>query len=184
MTAGVSRGQMYSALGLLALIVASLGIGVLYAASELQTTQLELSTRESELELLQRRNVVRQTNATDTLVADPFLQGATLALAANTLQQRIVRLVDDTGGKLSAIGVEPPSDEPETRARVVVQATADMTVDALQTLLFRLESGAPFIFVESLAVQRIENDSATEADPQYLHVDLRVSGYQRSGGPS
>lgn len=185
MIAPVSRNGMVASLWLLLMLLASLGMGVLYEASELGNTRLELATRESELELLKRRNVLRQANAPDALVADPFLEGQTLSLAANALQQRIVGLVEETGGKLASIGVEPPSDEPQMRARVLVQATADMTVDALQTLLFRLESGAPFIFVESLSVQRLQDDEAKGVnDAQRLHVDLRVTGYQRAGDAS
>lgn len=182
----VTMSRMSASLGLLVLLLACIGGGVLYTASELDNAQLELSAREAELEILKRRNVIKQANAMDTLVVDPFLEGQTLALAANTLQQRIAGLVEEIGGKLSTIGVEPPSDEPEARSRVIVQATADMDVDALQTLLFRLESGAPFIFVESLNVSRIppEESGSGENDPQKLHVDLRVAGYQRTAGAS
>lgn len=180
----VTPSRVYAALGLLALLILGLGLGLFIGWSELGDAQLERDSRQAELDILQRRTAVKQADAAERLLADPFLEAATGALAANALQQRIAGLVEEIGGKLSSIAVEPPSDEPDARARVVVQASADMDTDALQQLLFRLETGAPFLFVQQLTVQRVSEEAGAGDRPQLLHVDMRVAGYQRPGSPS
>lgn len=180
----VAPDRVYAALGLLAALVAALGLALFVGWSELADAQLERDSRQAELDILQRRTVVKQATAEERLLADPFLEGATGALAANALQQRVAGLVEEIGGKLSSIAVEPPSDEPDARARVVVQASADMDTAALQQLLFRLETGAPFLFVQQLTVQRVTEEASAGDRPQMLHVDLRIAGYQHPGSSS
>lgn len=176
--------RVYAALGLLAALLLAFGLALFVGWGELADAQLERDSRQAELDILQRRTVIKQADAEERLLADPFVEGATGALAANALQQRIAGLVEEIGGKLSSIAVEPASDEAEARGRVVVQASADMDTAALQQMLFRLETGAPFLFVQQLTVQRVSDEASAADRPQSLHVDMRIAGYQRPGSSS
>jgi hypothetical protein len=179
-----STRQIVVSLGILVLLVLSVAGFLVVAVTELEGTTLELQAREAEYEILKRRAPSGPPPGT-TMAGDPYLAGATLALAGNALQQRLVGIVESTGGTLRSVAVEPPqeTDEPGPR-RALVQASASMTIGALQTLLYRLETETPFAFVEGLTVQRAGN---LEAEPRVagiepepvLNVELRVAGFWR-----
>jgi general secretion pathway protein M len=187
-----TRNRSLIAVGiLLALVLSVFGVLAMMVA-ETEAARAELDNRQAELEVLKRRPLTAPNGATAALSGNPFLEGATLALAANGLQQRLVGLVDSTGGTLRSVAVEPPAELAEggQNRRALVQATASMSISALQTLLYRLESETPFVFVEGLTVQRIEqprggrtdedgNDGEASREEQMLNVDLRVAGFWR-----
>jgi hypothetical protein len=169
-------------LGALILIVLIAGNVFVGATS---ARRFELDVRQTELAVLQRRLAARPREESDPAGAiAPFLAGATLSLAANSLQERVTSLIDELDATLLSIGVEPAGSG-EAANRVRVQAHAEMDIVALQELLYRLESETPFVFVDSLLVERIAPRSASDDDddddeePQMLRVDLHLSGYWR-----
>lgn len=180
----VSTRQIVFSLVILMLAVLGTAGFLLVVATELEGTQAELQAREAEYEILKRRAPTGPPPGT-TMAGDPYLEGATLALAANALQQRLVGIVESTGGTLRSVAVEPPQETGEAGPRrAVVQASASMTIGALQTLLYRLETETPFAFVDGLTVQRA---ASFEAEPHkggpepepVLNVELRVAGFWR-----
>lgn len=179
-----STRQIVFSLGILVLLVLGVAGFLVVAATELEGTRAELQAREAEYEILKRRSPSGPPPGT-TMAGDPYLEGATLALAGNALQQRLVGIVESTGGTLRSVAVEPPQETGEAGPRrALVQASASMTIGALQTLLYRLETETPFAFVEGLTVQRAANFDAelrtggADADP-VLNVELRVAGFWR-----
>ena len=116
---------------------------------------------------------------------EPFFADG-FALAANELQQRVVGLIENAGGTLVTVGIDPPvTADDESGRRVVVQAVAELSNKSLQELLYQSEG--PFIFVENLLVSRlVPRGSADAEDSQIsrrLSVDLRAAGYFRRAAP-
>jgi general secretion pathway protein M len=105
-------------------------------------------------------------------VSSPFLEGQTAALAGAGLQQRIERVVADAGGAL--LSSEINLDESESKNRSLsLTVSAEMTQLALQSLLYNLEAGMPYLFVNSFEAQAPE---AFDAGNGRMRITMNVSG--------
>jgi general secretion pathway protein M len=104
----------------------------------------------------------------------PFLQGETVTLASAALLQRINGAIAAAGGDVVSSQVEAQTSQ--SKDYVKVSATCELEQAALQGLLYDLEAGMPFLFVDQLSVQ-----SATSANEGgRLRVLLGVSGLWRA----
>jgi general secretion pathway protein M len=82
--------------------------------------------------------------------AGAFLGASTQGIAAAQLQSYIARVAADRQAILISSGVDAArQDSPDL---VRVQAMMDLPSKALQGFLFQLESGIPYVFVESLKI--------------------------------
>jgi hypothetical protein len=170
------------------LAVLMIGGTVLFMWSLVGANKSEIEARQTELEVFKRRanpGSPAASVAANTPVIDPFFAGGAFALAANQLQQRVVRLIESSGGKLVTVGIDPPvTADDETGRRVVVQAVAELSNEGLQQVLYQLEATPPFVFIESLLVTRAAQrgtaaDTEAAAASTRLSVDLRAAGYFR-----
>lgn len=158
---------------------------MLLTLTMIEAKRSEIDARQTELAALQRRMALPAPAAnTPENPIDPFVEGGAFALAANALQQRVVGLIESSGGTLVTVSIDPPvvADD-ESGRRVVVQAVAELNNDGLQHVLYQLESELPFVFVENLAVGRVASRELGETEKTQklprLSVDLRIAGYFR-----
>jgi general secretion pathway protein M len=106
----------------------------------------------------------------------PLLEGQTLTVAGAALQQRISDAVVKAGGTLQSSQIE--LNGPQARDGFVsLTANLDIANRALQPLLYDIEAGMPYIFVESLAIQSPQAFGEAEGAP--MRVTLSVSGQWR-----
>jgi general secretion pathway protein M len=103
----------------------------------------------------------------------PFLDGNTLTIAGAALLQRVADAVKRSGGNLlsSQVDVQGPHS---AQGVVSVLASFDIESRYLQKLLYDLEAGMPFLYVDQLVVQSAV--PATGSSDGRLHVLLSVSG--------
>lgn len=81
-----------------------------------------------------------------------YLAGETPALAAAALQDHLQGLVQGAGGRL--ISTNPlPAKEKAGLTQVSVSARMSLGCDGLPEFLYRLETGKPLVFIDSLHVQ-------------------------------
>jgi general secretion pathway protein M len=116
-------------------------------------------------------------NAPDTVTIVPpgsaFLEGPTVTVAGATLLQRVAAAVTNVGGTILSSQVE--LEGPQSKAGFIgVIASCELDQPALQKLLYDLEAGMPFLFVEQLAVQAPVAVSSTREGR--LRVQLTVYG--------
>jgi general secretion pathway protein M len=113
-----------------------------------------------------------------------YLAAVDDALAAAELQDRVKGVVEDAGGSLrsaQSLKVEAVEAVPGVRrAGLKVRFTAD--TESLAGILYELETGEPFLFVDALSIreprrQRRRRDEPEEA-PQ-LDVVVDLYGYVR-----
>jgi general secretion pathway protein M len=180
-------GRAGGALGVLLVLVVVLACGLWFTKQAADAAALEVEAKNTVIEGLKKRMLIPVRTANDKIEANEFLEGANYALAANGMQQRIVGLIESSGGTLVTVGVDPADDsEKSSLKRVVVQAVAELTNDGLQQLLYELESGRPYILVDSLNVRnapsRGESDTDASNRSGRLAVDLRAYGYFRGAG--
>jgi Type II secretion system (T2SS), protein M subtype b len=170
------------------LFVIVLVSATLFTWSMIATKQAEIEARQTQLEALKRRAAQpAPASTTQARTVEPFFAEG-FALAANELQQRVVGLIENAGGTLVTVGIDPQvTADDDSGRRVVVQAVAELSNDSLQQVLYQLESAAPFVFVENLLVSRIAprgSSDAEQASPSTrLSVDLRAAGYFRRAAP-
>ncbi len=108
----------------------------------------------------------------------PFLEGPTVTVAGATLLQRVASAVGNIGGTIQSSQV----DVLGTQARdglVGLVVSCEMEQPALQKLLYDLEAGMPFLFVDQLDVQVPQTTALNESGSGRVKVVLGVSGQWR-----
>jgi general secretion pathway protein M len=102
-----------------------------------------------------------------------FLEGPTLTVAGAALQQRVVGAISRVGGSISSSQV----DLLGVRSRdgfISVATNCEVDQTSLQKLLYDLEAGTPYLFVDQLVAQAPEN--TTGALTGRLRILISVSG--------
>jgi general secretion pathway protein M len=111
-----------------------------------------------------------------------YLDGQNETLVAAALQERLKGAVTQTGGRLNSTQVLASSEKGQTR-RVTVRGQMQMSIGTLQRVLYTLESGSPYLFVDNLDVRPMVGAPGpeTQGGDALLDVHFDVYGYMRSG---
>jgi general secretion pathway protein M len=105
----------------------------------------------------------------------PFLEGPTVTVAGAALLQRVAAAVGNVGGTVQSSQV----DVLGTQAKdgfVGLVVSCEMEQPALQKLLYDLEAGMPFLFIDQLDVQVPQTTAANDGVTGRIRVVLGVSG--------
>ncbi|CCE11228.1 exported hypothetical protein [Bradyrhizobium sp. STM 3843] len=123
--------------------------------------------------------VAKQRQQTQTIAAPApaFLDAATSGLATAQFQAYLSQLITDQKAVLVSSGIQPAEREDKSDA-IRLQVALTATIPALQALLYRLESGTPYVFVDSLSLQLGGSTERNTADP-VLKVTLTVHAFWR-----
>ena len=109
-----------------------------------------------------------------------FLEAPTAGLATAQLQVYLSQVTSSQNAILISYGVEPARrDDPPDSIRV--QATLDVGQKALQGLLYQLESGTPYVFVDLLAVQPASTAGQGAAGDPTLRLMLNLRALWQRG---
>jgi general secretion pathway protein M len=103
----------------------------------------------------------------------PFLEGATVTVAGAALLQRVTSAVTKLGGNVLSSQIDLQGTQAKA-GFVTIIAGCDIDQPGLQQLLYDLEAGQPFLFVDQLSVQAPA--SFTSSGEGKLRVLLSVSG--------
>ncbi len=110
-----------------------------------------------------------------------YLSGGTDALAGADLQELVNKTVEAGRGRLRSIQILPVETDGEFR-RVGVRAQMTVTAAQLVKILYALEAGRTFLFVDKLEVSnrraRRRRNQPVDMNPTLL-VRLDLSGYLR-----
>jgi general secretion pathway protein M len=106
----------------------------------------------------------------------PFIEGSTVTVAGAALLQRLAGAVTHVGGNIlsSQVDLQGPLSK---QGFVVATASCEVEQPALQKLLYDVEAGTPFLFVDELVVQTpaVAATAATGDAPGKLRVLISVS---------
>ena len=107
----------------------------------------------------------------------PFLEGRTVTVAGAALQQRVVAAVKDAGGNVLSSQVDLQGSQAQ-QGYVSLSANCEVGQGALQQLLYDIESGMPFLFIDQLVVQMPQSGggAGVEAEAARMRVQIDVSG--------
>jgi general secretion pathway protein M len=103
----------------------------------------------------------------------PFLGGETITVAGATLLQRVASAITRFGGTVQSSQVDLQGPQSKD-GFVTLTISCEMEQPNLQKLLYDLEAGMPFLFVDQLVVQSPE--SFTAAGSARMRILIAVSG--------
>lgn len=116
----------------------------------------------------------------DVRFDDYLLPGASSALAAAALQQRLKEVTEEQRGQVLSTRVAKPQQAGEFE-RVMINARLQMDLAGLQGLLHALETRPPYLFLHNLNIYRQARGRATKGDRLDVQLDLyglRLPGEQ------
>jgi general secretion pathway protein M len=188
------RGSLLSrilAVGLLGGVLLA-GYGLVLAPVIAAYQEVAQEIDESRLLLQRYRNLAGQQPELRARLADleqesakvgGYLKGSSDALAAAELQDHARAVIESAGGDLRSTQILPAgatdSKVPVRRATLRIQLAID--IKGLQKVLYQLETGQPYLFVDELTVrqQRIRRRSKEPEQEPVLDVSFEVFGYVR-----
>jgi general secretion pathway protein M len=103
----------------------------------------------------------------------PFLDGATVTVAGAALLQHVTAAVTRLGGNVLSSQIDIQGTQAKSGFLTII-ASCDIDQVGLQRLLYDLEAGQPFLFIDQLSVQAPA--SFASSGEGKLRVLLSVSG--------
>jgi general secretion pathway protein M len=124
-----------------------------------------------------RKPATGPTGLASGMSGSPFLEGRTVEVAGAALQQRVVAAVRDAGGNVQSSQVDLQGSQAK-QGYVSLSANCEVGQGALQQLLYDLESGMPFLFIDQLVVQLPQSGggAGVETEAARMRVQIDVSG--------
>jgi general secretion pathway protein M len=165
---------MLAALGYVAAVVVLLFVAWTGLADILERRQAVAAASDLLAQLEGRRPSALTPGASASLVptGSPFLEGQTLTVAGAALLQRVADAVTKVGGSVLSSQVDVQGVQAKD-GYVSVLASCELDYTALQRLLYDLEAGMPFLFIEQFAAQ---SSTAAAAESGRMRLLLAVSG--------
>jgi len=137
----------------------------------------ELAERQELLARLQaqagRRAETRGRVVAGTAPAAAFIDAPTAGLASAQLQTYIENVATEQHATLLSSGMESAARDDSPDA-IRLQATLELDLKSLQAMLYRLESGTPYVFVETFVVQPSATQGGGEDPSLRLTVGIRA----------
>jgi general secretion pathway protein M len=173
----LARFSALAAVAYLALVVGLIG-AAWFATADLLDRRQAVADKEARLAQLERGRtaVVAPAAASEAPQGSPFLEGQTVTLAGASLLQRVAGVVTGVGGNVLSSQVDV-QDAASKGGFVSLVASCEVTQPDLQKLLYDLEAGMPYLFVDQLVVQAPDN--VTLGEGGRLRIVLGVSGQWR-----
>ena len=156
-------------------VVGGLLITTGLAVADIFEHQRSLAQTSHLLDQLQGRSARGGASSPAGRAGTPFLEGPTVTVAGAALLQRVATAVGNVGGTVQSSQV----DVLGTQAKdgfVGLVVSCEMEQPALQKVLYDLEVGMPFLFVDQLDVQVPQTAASNEAGAERIRVVLGVSG--------
>jgi general secretion pathway protein M len=107
----------------------------------------------------------------------PFLEGSTVNVAGAALQERVVSAVQAADGNVLSSQLDLQGSEAK-QGYVSLSASCEIGENALQQLIYDLESGMPFLFIDQLVAQVPQTNAGVGGDsvPGRMRLQIDVSG--------
>jgi general secretion pathway protein M len=159
-------------LGFVALLLVVIGSSL----TDILAKRGDVAASAAMLEQLEGRRPVAVRDETAGVTApsgSPFLEGATVTIAGATLLQRVSAAVIKLGGNVLSSQVDLQGTQSKAGFLTII-ASCDIDQPGLQQLLYNLEAGMPFLFVDQVVVQAPASFAASGEGK--LRVLLTVSG--------
>ena len=139
--------------------VIALGIGlslIWTSIASVTEARASLSSAETMLAQLEGHSLIRRADDASVLhgapAGSPFLEGRTLNVAGAALLQRVGAAVHRVGGNILSSQVDLEGARSKN-GWIELAVSCDVEQASLQPLLYDIEAGMPFLFIDQLVVQ-------------------------------
>jgi general secretion pathway protein M len=149
---------------------------IVSSLTDVLSQRAEVTASATMLEQFEGRHAATARSETGGVGApsgSPFLEGATVTVAGAALLQRVTAAVTKLGGSVLSSQVDLQGTEAKAGFLSVI-ASCEIDQPGLQQLLYDVEAGMPFLFIDQLVVQA-SSGFGTSTDGK-LRVLLTVSG--------
>jgi general secretion pathway protein M len=151
-------------------LVAFIGI----ALADLYDRSRAVASAKEFLEQLDgRKKPAAEAGLETQATGSPFLEGPTVTVAGAALQERVGAAVKKAGGNVLSSQIELQGPQ-AANGFVNLSDIFDIEQASLQPLLYDLEAGMPFLFVDSLTVQTPQ--ALGETTGGRMRVQIGISG--------
>jgi general secretion pathway protein M len=106
--------------------------------------------------------------------SDAFLNAQTQGLASAQLEAYLSKLILNQHGNLVSSGVQPADRAAADSVRV--QATLDIDYDVLQRFLYEVETGTPYVFIDSMDMRPKTVSAFSTALSPKMRVTINLHG--------
>jgi general secretion pathway protein M len=170
-----------------ALAVAALTLLLLFCACVVGSTLQKRN--DAARETYERRETLSRLDARQRAIPDAptasapasaFLDASTQGLASAQLQTYLAQLASAQNAALVSVGAETTKQEDMPDA-IRLQATLELNAKALRAVLYQLESGTPYVFVDALAIQAAGGISGRTAEDPLLRATLSLRAFRQRG---
>ena len=156
--------------GALAAMTWSAAVGVLDSRHALAETEDLLH----QLEIRETGNASKAGTEGTERSGSPFLEGPTVTVAGAALLQRVAGAIVKAGGNIASSQVDVGKAQTK-EGMIGLLISCEMEQSSLQKLLYDIEAGMPFLFVDQLDVQ-VAQATANRSGAERIRVMIGVSG--------
>jgi general secretion pathway protein M len=153
----MDRRRALAVVAYVGLVIALLTIS-LFLVADAWDKAAELAAAQMQLDQLSERSQPNLSSSVGSNVGvngSPFLDGQTITVAGAALQQRVEDAVAKAGGVLISSQVE--LEGPDAKNGFVgLTASTEVSQAAVQTILYDIEAGMPYLFIDKLSIQSPE----------------------------
>lgn len=153
----MDRRQALAVAAYIGVVIGLLAVALFFVA-DLRDKAAEIAAAQARLDQLSERS---RPGSPASIASNggpsgsPFLDGKTITIAGAALQQRVEQAVTKAGGALVSSQVE--LDGPDAKNGFVgLTASMEVSQPAVQTILYDIEAGMPYLFVDKLSIQSPE----------------------------
>jgi general secretion pathway protein M len=138
-------------------VVAGLGVTAWTTVAEIQQRQDEVADTAATLSELEgrtrpARRPGRPRDVESAMAGSPLLEGTTMTVGGANLLQRVATAITKLGGAIQYTQVD--LEGPQSKDGFVsVTVNCEVAQPSLQQLLYDLEAGMPFLFIDQLVTQ-------------------------------
>jgi general secretion pathway protein M len=164
-----------AALSYFSVVAAMIALSIWLAVAFFDRSNAVTIARERLAQIDVRAKSSQTANGADDpgATGSPFIEGQTITVAGAALQQRVDSAVVKAGG--AVLSSQIVIDGPEAKDGFVsLTASVEIAQPGLQPLLYDLEAGMPYLFVDTLAIQSPQVFG--EAESARMRVIVGVSG--------
>jgi general secretion pathway protein M len=166
--------QTLAALSYIGVVAALLALSIWFVTDYFDRSDAVATARER-LALIDGHAKSGATTAAGDAQANgsPFIDGQTITFAGAALQQRVGAAVAKADG--AVLSSQIVIDGPQAKDGFVsLTASVEIAQASLQQLLYDLEAGMPYLFIDTLAIQSPQ--AFGEAEGARMRVVIGVSG--------
>jgi general secretion pathway protein M len=159
------------------MVFAALAASALWLVDDLKAKSDRVAAAQARLDEFAARSPRGSASAALDATRSPFLDGKTVTIAGAALEQRMSEVVGKAGGDLLSAQVE--LEGPEAKQGFIGLTTSVQVGQAtLQDMLYDIEAGLPYLFIDKLSIQSPEDFG--EPETGLMRITMTVAGQWRA----